>query len=310
MKPVIFVSAVSREFKSARQLVANTLHALGYEPDWQDVSGMEGGDLWQGLRKKIDRSSAVFQIVGDAYGVDLPAPDPAVGRVSYTQYEAKYAKDRGKLVYYLLAKDGFPRDEPAAAIDSPRGDGPAALADAEERRRLQAAYRGQILAGGHAYREFDGPKDCELELVVRKLRDNLQQLWRRERLRRAATAALLLLIAGVVPQGRPPGQAKARARECWREELGDEAPPAAARLYPSPAAATAGPSARHFRIVVRVTVLPLPRRPDSVRSAWRAADVTGSRLPLEIETRLSSPGRPKHMSCDHPPMPTAEVREL
>ncbi len=32
MKPLIFISSVSRELRTARQLVAITLHALGYEP--------------------------------------------------------------------------------------------------------------------------------------------------------------------------------------------------------------------------------------------------------------------------------------
>ncbi len=36
-RPVIFISAVSKELRSARQLVANTLQLLGYEPDRQDV---------------------------------------------------------------------------------------------------------------------------------------------------------------------------------------------------------------------------------------------------------------------------------
>ena len=36
-RPVIFISAVSKELRSARQFVANTLQLLGYEPDRQDV---------------------------------------------------------------------------------------------------------------------------------------------------------------------------------------------------------------------------------------------------------------------------------
>jgi hypothetical protein len=44
-RPTIFISAVSEELRSARQLVANTLTFLGYEPVWQDVFGTESGDL-------------------------------------------------------------------------------------------------------------------------------------------------------------------------------------------------------------------------------------------------------------------------
>ena len=49
-RPTIFISAVSKELRSARQLVANTLTFLGYEPVWQDIFGTETGDLRQMLR--------------------------------------------------------------------------------------------------------------------------------------------------------------------------------------------------------------------------------------------------------------------
>ena len=44
-RPVIFISAVSRELRTARDLVAKTLIALGYEPKWQDIAPAETGDL-------------------------------------------------------------------------------------------------------------------------------------------------------------------------------------------------------------------------------------------------------------------------
>ena len=44
-RPAIFISAVSKELKSPRQLVSNTLQFLGYEPVWQDLFGTEQGDL-------------------------------------------------------------------------------------------------------------------------------------------------------------------------------------------------------------------------------------------------------------------------
>ena len=66
MKPQIFISSVSRELRTARQLVANTLHALGYEPVWQDIFETSPDDLREMLRKKIDTCSAVLQIVGHA----------------------------------------------------------------------------------------------------------------------------------------------------------------------------------------------------------------------------------------------------
>ena len=64
----IFISAVSKELSSARQLVANTLQFLGYEPVWQDIFGTEQGDLRAMLRKKINGCKGVVQIVGQCYG--------------------------------------------------------------------------------------------------------------------------------------------------------------------------------------------------------------------------------------------------
>ena len=90
-RPTIFISSVSKELRSARQLVANTLTFLGYEPVWQDIFGTEGGDLRQMLRQQIDQCKGVVQLIGQAYGAEPPTPDEEFGRVSYTQYEALYA---------------------------------------------------------------------------------------------------------------------------------------------------------------------------------------------------------------------------
>ena len=95
-RPLIFVSAVSRELRSARQLVANTLTFLGYEPVWQDIFGTEGGDLRAMLRQQIDQCKGVVQLVGQCYGAEPPIADNHYGRISYTQFEALYARERGR----------------------------------------------------------------------------------------------------------------------------------------------------------------------------------------------------------------------
>src|SRR5438045_7955558 len=97
-RPTIFISAVSKELRSARQLVANTLTYLGYEPVWQDIFGTEGGDLRAVLRHKIDQSKGIVQLIGQCYGAEPASPDEEFGRVSYTQYEALYARKQGKKV--------------------------------------------------------------------------------------------------------------------------------------------------------------------------------------------------------------------
>jgi hypothetical protein len=68
-RPVIFISAVSKELRSTRDLVAKTLLAMGYEPKWQDIAPTETGDLRAGLAdagmtvylrtlRRIDQGSA------------------------------------------------------------------------------------------------------------------------------------------------------------------------------------------------------------------------------------------------------------
>ena len=96
LRPAIFISAVSRELKSARQLVANTLTFLGYEPEWQDLFGTEEGDLRAVLRRRIDSCKGVVQLVGKCYGAEPPSIDEQFSRVSYTQYEALYARSKGR----------------------------------------------------------------------------------------------------------------------------------------------------------------------------------------------------------------------
>ena len=58
-RSVIFISAVSRELRTARDLVAKTLLSLGYEPKWQDITPAETGDLRSVLRKWVDDSAAL-----------------------------------------------------------------------------------------------------------------------------------------------------------------------------------------------------------------------------------------------------------
>ena len=106
-RPAIFISAVSRELKSARQLVANTLTFLGYDPECQDIFGTEEGDLRAVLRRRIDSCKGVVQLVGKCYGAEPPSIDQQFGRVSYTQYEALYASSKRKKVWYLFLDESF-----------------------------------------------------------------------------------------------------------------------------------------------------------------------------------------------------------
>jgi tetratricopeptide (TPR) repeat protein len=180
-RPAIFISAVSRELRSARQLVVNTLTFLGYEPDWQDIFGTEEGDLRALLRRRIDACQGVVQLVGECYGAEPPSIDQQFGRVSYTQYEALYALNRGKKVWYLFLDKAFPTDphEP----------------EEEEKQKLQSDYRTRVQTDAHLYHPLSSHD--ALEASVLKLRDELSRLRSGVRRWAAFVAALLVLIAGL-----------------------------------------------------------------------------------------------------------------
>ncbi len=161
-RPAIFISAVSSELRSARQLVANTLTFLGYEPEWQDIFGTQEGDLRAMLRRRIDSCKGVVQLVGECYGAEASVSDEQFGRVSYTQYEALYATSKGKKVWYLFLDESFPTD-PHEAEDA-------------EKQQLQGDYRARLKADVHLYHPL-GSKEG-LEASVLKLRDDLTRLRR------------------------------------------------------------------------------------------------------------------------------------
>src|SRR5438552_9824371 len=181
-RPLIFISAVSRELRSARQLVANTLTFLGYQPVWQDIFGTETGDLRSLLREKIDQCKGVVQLVGQSYGAEPPAVDEEMGRVSYTQYEALYARHRGKKVWYLFIDESFPIDahEPERA----------------ELREMETAYRLRLQSDTCVFHPLTGSE--ALEASVLKLRDDLTRLRRGVKQWAVGVTALLALIAGLV----------------------------------------------------------------------------------------------------------------
>jgi hypothetical protein len=180
-RPTIFISAVSKELKSSRQLVSNTLQFLGYEPVWQDIFGTEQGDLRAMLREKVDGCKGVVQLVGKCYGAEPPAPDQQFGRVSYTQYEALYAKQRGKKVWYLFLDDDFPDDSHEAEL--------------EELRELQATYRRRLKSESQLYHPLSNRE--ALETSVLKLRDDLARLRRTVKQWAVGVAVLLVVSVGI-----------------------------------------------------------------------------------------------------------------
>jgi hypothetical protein len=181
LRPAIFISAVSSELRSARQLVVNTLTFLGYEPDWQDIFGTEEGDLRAMLRRRIDSCKGVVQLVGACYGAEPSVIDEQFGRVSYTQYEALYAGSKGKKVWYLFLDEHFPND-PHEKED-------------EEKQKMQNDYRARLKVAAHLYHPLGSIEG--LEASVLKLRDDLTRLRRGVRRWAAFVGMLLVLSVGL-----------------------------------------------------------------------------------------------------------------
>jgi tetratricopeptide (TPR) repeat protein len=176
-RPAIFISAASSELRSARQLVANALTFLGYEPEWQEIFSTEQGDLRALLRRRIDSCKGLVQLVGQCYGAEPLSIDQELGRVSYTQYEALYATKRGKKVWYLILDESFPTD--------------AHQEEDEEKRKLQSDYRAKVKADCQLYHPL-GSKEG-LEASVLRLRDELTRLRRGVKRWAAVVAGLLVL---------------------------------------------------------------------------------------------------------------------
>ena len=140
MKPRIFISAVTSELGATRQLVANVLLRLGYDPVTQDIFGTESGDLRQVLRDKIDDCDGLIQLVGRDYGAEPPRvgtefAQEGFPRVSYTQFEFLYARARGKKTWLIYTDEGCTLDHPLEELDLPRD--PTTLTSAALFNRLR-----------------------------------------------------------------------------------------------------------------------------------------------------------------------------
>ncbi|MFZ2853508.1 MAG: DUF4062 domain-containing protein [Rhodocyclaceae bacterium] len=170
-RPCLFLSAVSGELKSARQRVAETLSARGFDVVSQDSFATGDGELRQWLRTQIDRCDGLLQIVGDAYGAEPPDVDAAWGRVSYTQFEFRYARKMEKKTWVIMAGATLPRDAQPVLLDLPDAAHPAPVAYQQERRQLQRGYVARLTADNHL--RHSAHSNLELDNVVLNLRDDL-----------------------------------------------------------------------------------------------------------------------------------------
>ena len=203
-QPSVFISCVSPEFQHLRSRVAVILTRLGYTPVFQEIFGIESGDLRQVLRDKIDACEGLIPIVGQAYGPEPATVDANYRRVSYTQFEFLYAREKKKKTWLLFAGDACTRDTPLAGLDLPSDPAHPEPATYQARRRaLQLSYSDQRQKDGHLYDTIIS--DTDLELKVERLCHELAEperaskLWQNKVLRAfAAGFSLLALVGGSV----------------------------------------------------------------------------------------------------------------
>jgi hypothetical protein len=133
------------------------------------------------LRKQIDECKGVVQLVGQSYGAEPQTADEEFGRVSYTQYEALYARKRGKKVWYLFIDEQFPIDQ----LD----------VEPEDLRELQAAYRRRLQLDTHVFHPLTSSD--ALQASVLKLREDLSRLRRGVKQWAGGVAVLLGLVVAL-----------------------------------------------------------------------------------------------------------------
>ncbi len=199
MKPRIFLSGVTAELGSARDLASVVLRRLGYEPVDMRVFPTGAGDLGQFLRGEIDKCEGMIHLVGHAYGSEPPEPDPYKGRHSHTQLEQLYAEQRGIKTWVFLLSGHDLTDLPRDQLDLPKvPNHPDPLGYQQERRERQLQWRARLEHGSPLLFHKVG-SEPELENTLHGIKDELAAL--RASQRRWQNRVLFLLVALILLGG-------------------------------------------------------------------------------------------------------------
>ncbi|MEX1118127.1 MAG: tetratricopeptide repeat protein [Terrimicrobiaceae bacterium] len=206
MQPVprIFVSATSRDLRTARGLVSEGLRRMECLPIVQDDFPPDYKSVRDMLRTKIETCDAVVHLAGFYYGAEpqpvLPGPD----RRSFTQMEYEIAMELKKPCYVFLCAKDFPFDK-----HDP---------EPEDKQQLQLDHRARLLQRDELFYEFATPEELssrtrELQLSVENLREELAKERGRRRITLiVAIAAVVIAVGGgLVLMGRQGEQAKVLA---------------------------------------------------------------------------------------------------
>jgi hypothetical protein len=189
MQPVprIFVSATSRDLRTARGLVAEGLRRMECLPIVQDDFPPDYKSVRDMLRTKIQACNAVVHLAGYYYGAEPQPVFPGPDRRSFTQMEYEIAMELKLPCYVFLCGKDFPFDQ-----HDP---------EPEEKQALQLAHRDRLLKRDELFYEFTTPEELanrtrELQLSVEGLRSELAKERFRRRLTLAACIVLFLIGGG------------------------------------------------------------------------------------------------------------------
>ncbi|VVN05285.1 hypothetical protein PS662_03564 [Pseudomonas fluorescens] len=169
----IFISAVSTELRSARQIVARVLRRQDCIPVFQEDFPTPHGELSKWLIEQIDACEGFIQLVGRAYGDEPKVRDPEFGRVSFTQLEYYHAIRRGKTSWVIVVGEQC-CDIPAERLDLPDENHLDPVGYQTERQMLQRAYLQNLVDLG----KFCPPahNQDQLQNLVHNMREELDKL--------------------------------------------------------------------------------------------------------------------------------------
>src|SRR6185503_485438 len=182
-RPEIFISATTRDLRTARQEIRDAVLTLGCFPVVEEHFGNNAGVIREILRRKLEPCDAVIHMAGFSYGSGPQEREPGELRRSYTQLEFDLARELGKRMYLIVCAEDFPFD----------------LHDPEhlDLAADQLAHRAAILGGDHLYtivhrREELAGAVAQVAEVANAVKVEIQ------RTRWVAGAALALLVAVLI----------------------------------------------------------------------------------------------------------------
>ncbi len=181
-RPRIFLSTVSREFRSLRAEIAKVVRHLGYDPVSMDDWSAAHGELRSWLRRQLETCDGIIHLAGLAYGAEPDDHAPAAHglpddtpRYSYTQYEWHYAQAIGLKSWLILPGPACTRDTAPDQLDIPEDSAhPEPVSYQNERRLWQAEHIARLKARNHIHHQ--PADDHELHKLLDSLHDHAAEM--------------------------------------------------------------------------------------------------------------------------------------